>query len=101
MYVPWPNILIYSPKLDLKNWLVLINLSSKDKSPALENIKNIFILKPEYLFGNKYLFTEYLFEKKKPERKGGKRAKVYTVAICTVLFVAFFVTCAKKKVKVH
>lgn len=63
-----------------------------------ENIKNIFILKPEYLFGNKYLFTEYLFEKKKkPERKGGKRAKVYTVAICTVLFVAFFVTCAKKK----
>lgn len=39
-----------------------------------ERILKIFILKPEYLFGNKYLFTEYLFEKKKKE-KGEKEPK--------------------------
>lgn len=63
---------------------------------ALERILKIFFfLKPvtEYLFGK---------TKRKGERKGGKGTKVYyIVAICTMLFIAFFVTYVpRKKVQV-
>ena len=60
---------------------------------ALERILKIFFfLKP---------VTEYLFGKtnRNRERKGGKGTKVYIVAICTMLFVAFFVTYVPKKKK--